>query len=1150
MDTDKKYWYQTLKVLSHSLIGVNMTSKTHINWEVSAKGFLFAFPNAKEESVPVKNWQLLSLSKADTVVVQILTQLIDEEKAEETEYSVLLPHTIVANLPGDERNSLFFSEPFPFEIEIRSSGALADSNFRYVYRFLNGRSQPFVHPTRIGCYLEITHEQTYIIAGEQYHLIEALDAFNNRSTADKTIKDNLLEFAKIKGLAQETGSTLDAYLNRENVIAPSRLSLRLKRVDDDTIEIEPLLCEEIVDEDGNASLKAILDDDQQSSFLKTFDIWNEERELYPVPDGPRIVFDAKQKEGLGQIKQHRRVSGKEKEIMLQNPQEFFDPDVINLDSFSERVIEIGEYRPRCFPFLRPNRESWLPPEGGIIIDGTMVHIPPDEARSFIECVKKAIQVGKKEILWKGQPVPATGETLKAAEQLVEIRPLTDTSSKEAVENSRKSDGGKNVLIIKDNLDQTNYRPGRLSHPGKPDLPRALKPEIKLFPHQREGIAWLQKLWIDGAKGALLADDMGLGKTLQTLTFMAWVREMDGGKFSPQPMLVVAPVALLEVWKKEYSKFLDPIFGPFLEMHGSNLNKYKDKFLAKSLNIKKEVEIKDKDDAESIIRSGRGMLLDVKQIRRAGAVITTYETLRDYQFSLGVINWRVMVMDETQKIKNPTAMVTTAAKAMKYEFGITLTGTPVENSWVDLWSIMDFVQPGRLGNLKEFVSNYQNPLKKEETDREALGRSLKKEVTSNMLRRMKEDHLKGLPEKKVEIYPVNMPDVQLNRYLEIVQKAKETLPDQINGGRKQHIFTTIAALRDISLHPYLPFYSEQSMTNFSDDELINSSARLWKTIEILKEIQRKDEKVIVFVISRKMQRILQRIIKNRFKIHAHIVNGEIPGSRRNGLVDAFQTTTGFNIIIMSPEAAGVGLNVEKANHVIHLSRAWNPAKEDQATDRVYRIGQERPVTVHIPLAVHPMFDNKECRGTFDRKLGRLLEYKRQLSRSVLLPPVVSGNEWTTMGEEILEARVKGEKTSGLSLYDIDRMFPEVFEKAVGALYRKMGEYQVTVTPQNKDFGADVVVLAHGEEKDSFLIQCKHTIDPDRLQSQNGVQEILAATGVYSQDYKINFQTVVVTNAKGFTGQTVQVASANKVNLLCRKELKELLIKYQVSFGDIH
>jgi len=1116
-----------------------------------------------------------NLSRRDVVSAHLLHQLIDYEQCEVVEGGLLVPYSIVAGLETEQIETLGLPEAFPFDIEIKSLGNLASKDFKYDYVFLNGASQPFISPKRLGAYIEITPEQTYLLLGDQFHLVEAMNEFNNAPLAQKAIRDNLLKFSKIKGLAKETGATLDNYLTSEQVIVPSKLTLRLRRIDKDTVEIEPVFCEEVIctsenilDEelsDGEEKTlynQSLLTENESKNFVDTFDKFKE-RDLYAIKDGPRLVLNEEQKNALGSIKRNRKILGKDINTLLKSPEEFFNPNVIDFENplfeknelleWSDRVIEIGEYRPRIFAFLRPDKESWLPPEGGnegvqaikggIVIDGKEYPISHEETKPLKKVLEDAIRADKRAIPWKDGVIPTTKEVLDAITDLENVRKRNEGDNKESEHTLRVPP---NILIIRDNFDVSDHRANSSVRSGHKGLPKCLLKDTNLFKHQKEGILWLQNLWVQGSKGAILADDMGLGKTLQALVFMGWVYELLSKEKTNKPMLIVAPVALLNNWRTEYEEFLEPIFGEFVELHGKKLRELKNMAVAKKYEIVKEIEIKDKEDAEKILTSGRGLLLDYKELKNAKVVLTTYETLRDYQFSLGLIEWSVIVLDETQKIKSPSAMVTTAVKAMKYDFGLSLTGTPVENSWVDLWSIMDFVQPGLLGSLKEFAKEFHNPLGKADDDeREQLGKKLKSKIAPFLMRRMKEDHLDGLPDKKIDAPLVKMPEIQIDRYMDVVKKAQEILLHDSVKKRKEHILKTIGKLRDISLHPDLPFVSEIGFTDFEDDEIINRSARLKKTIEILDQVKNKAEKAIVFVISLKMQSILQRIFKRRYSIQSYIINGKVPGSKRKGLIDSFQKTYGFNVIILSPAAAGVGLNITSANHVIHLGRAWNPAKEDQATDRVYRIGQEKTVYVHLPLAVHPSFGDS---GSFDEKLHRLLQSKRHLSKALLIPPGITQDDWKDVIKTDHGQPTKDHQSKKFNISNIDQLGPTDFENAVAAIFRKKG-HQVQVTPQSNDHGADVVVFPHGENKESFLIQCKHTVNPSTTQGSTGIKEINAAYGIYVKDYDLEFEKVVITNAIRFTSGAQQLANANNVKLIQREDVIAFLNMYSVAPADI-
>jgi SNF2 family DNA or RNA helicase len=245
--------------------------------------------------------------------------------------------------------------------------------------------------------------------------------------------------------------------------------------------------------------------------------------------------------------------------------------------------------------------------------------------------------------------------------------------------------------------------------------------------------------------------------------------------------------------------------------------------------------------------------------------------------------------------------------------------------------------------------------------------------------MKHDHLKGLPDREIKVYrDIPMPPEQAEAYGRVVAAAS-------GGARsKGEMLKTIHALRGISLHPSgsegLDPYDAQSARKWSD-----GSARVAQTLTILEEIQRTGEKALVFIEDRAVQSAFAAVVAARLDLPAEpeIINGEVAGDRRQQMVDRFQSRPpGFDLLLLSPKAAGIGLTITAANHVIHLSRWWNPAVEDQCNDRVYRIGQLKPVTVHIPLAVHPEFGD----ASFDIKLDALLARKRLLSRDMLAPPV--------------------------------------------------------------------------------------------------------------------------------------------------------------------
>jgi SNF2 family DNA or RNA helicase len=285
-------------------------------------------------------------------------------------------------------------------------------------------------------------------------------------------------------------------------------------------------------------------------------------------------------------------------------------------------------------------------------------------------------------------------------------------------------------------------------------------------------------------------------------------------------------------------------------------------------------------------------------------------------------------------------------------------------------------PGLLGNAKAFAAQYQNPLKKEDTDIVALGNEVHEKLGIYFLRRLKKDAAKDLPQKLEFKQPIEMPSVQKDVYRGIIN-------DYVVG-KQPNMLLTIMDIREVSEHPYL---YDSTLANHRTDELVDTSARLQATIAFLDRIQAKNEKVIIFAERKETQKMLQRICHERYGIVTKIINGDTPSivtrqaanrQSRQSSIDDFQSVDGFNVIIMSPVAAGMGLNVTAANHVIHYSRHWNPAKENQATDRAYRIGQTKDVYVYYPMAVSGDFKS------FDETLDELLSRKTSLATSTIFP----------------------------------------------------------------------------------------------------------------------------------------------------------------------
>lgn len=663
-----------------------------------------------------------------------------------------------------------------------------------------------------------------------------------------------------------------------------------------------------------------------------------------------------------------------------SPQLWTAAEVLDLSQYSDRVEDIGVEAPFLTPVVVRHDDSgdWFPenlcpglrlanpdnPSQPQYIPVTFAQIP-----TLQQAVRAAELAGQDTVALPGvrQPVPIA-DARRAIDALDRLR-------YEPPPSPSGSGGGKTAappsrLIIKRNLEAVDYTEKRADHlflpPGsQPQLPRALLPHVQLKEHQRTGVVWLQHLWNASpqhCRGTILADDMGLGKTLQLLTFMAHCFEADP---TLPPALIVAPVALLENWRNELQRFFATGTLPLLLLYGSELQQ---------LRVKRH-EIDEQLRAQGVTR-----LLKKGWRGNAQLVLTTYETMRDLEFALASQDWSIMVCDEAQKIKTPAALVTRSAKKQKVRFRIACTGTPVENTLADLWCLFDFVQPGMLGALSQFSRTYRQPIEAKTPEQQEKLQELRSLIEPQLLHRKKTEVATDLlaPVEDALCKQLPMTGYQLGLY----QQALDRLRQDMETGETMGQLQALQAIRKICSDPH--GHADPNSLRLPIEKLVNESPKMGWLVQQLKTLAaatHEAHKVIVFCEFRELQLQLQRVVAAFFGIAASIVNGETSADplayqNRQQLIDAFQAKDGFNVIILSPLAVGFGVNIQAANHVIHFTRTWNPAKEDQATARAYRIGQKRTVHVYYPGVVHGDF------MTFDVKLDHLLSGKRSLADDIL------------------------------------------------------------------------------------------------------------------------------------------------------------------------
>lgn len=653
-------------------------------------------------------------------------------------------------------------------------------------------------------------------------------------------------------------------------------------------------------------------------------------------------------------------------------------EVLDLSHYSERIEDIGTEKPVVVPVIARHDQDggWFEDNAavGLQIDTgedrtpTFLPVAFSEIPSLQAAVEAAEAAGATDLQLPGlaDPVPVI-DARRAVDALLAAQAALRRAD---FDPSGGGVGGsaKKRLLIKHNfeaLDYTEARADRLQMPDghAPDLPQSLRPEVALKAHQHVGIAWLQHLWDASphhCRGAVLADDMGLGKTLQLLTFMAACFERDP---SLPPALVVAPVALLENWRSELSRFFAPEM-PALTLYGDTL---------RALRVSRH-ELDEELRAQGVTR-----LLKRNWIGDARLVLTTYETMRDLEFALASQQWSIMVCDEAQKIKNPAALVTRSAKKQKVRFRIACTGTPVENTLADLWCLFDFVQPGMLGALSHFSRTYRQPIEAKSEAQQAKVEELRALIQPQILHRKKTDVAKDLP-APVEHTPCKQ--LPMSGYQHrLYEGALATLREQRDTNPSAQL-QALHAIRQICSDPH--GFAEAGTRDLAIERLVNESPKMGWLIERLKALAAErtgNHKVIVFCEFRELQLLLQRVIAAFFGFAPDIVNGDTSADprvahSRQRLIDRFQDQPGFHAIILSPLAVGFGVNIQAANHVVHFTRTWNPAKEDQATARAYRIGQTRTVTVYYPGVISAQFPS------FDVRLDALLGRKRELAADML------------------------------------------------------------------------------------------------------------------------------------------------------------------------
>ncbi|GBF82327.1 DEAD/DEAH box helicase [Aphanothece sacrum] len=458
---------------------------------------------------------------------------------------------------------------------------------------------------------------------------------------------------------------------------------------------------------------------------------------------------------------------------------------------------------------------------------------------------------------------------------------------------------------------------------------------ELRPYQQRGVGWLAFLEKWGL-GACLADDMGLGKTPQMIGFLLTLKEEE---MLTKPTLIICPTSVLNNWEREVKKFA-PSLSTFIH-HGEKRAK------------------------------GKAF---IKEINKKDLVITSYSLVYRDLKTLQEIQWQGIVLDEAQNIKNSQAKQSQAVRQLNTGFRVALTGTPVENRLSELWSILDFLNPEFLGTKQFFQRRFATPIEKY-GDRDSL-QILRSLVRPFILRRLKTDKdiIQDLPEKQEMNVFCGLSAEQGKLYQELVDHSLQQIEESEGIQRRGLILTLLLKLKQLCNHP----------SQFLKEKTLNSAQRSGKFLrleEMLEEVLEEGDHALIFTQFSEWGKLMQPYLQKKFAQDVLFLYGGTRREQRQEMIDRFQNDpNGPRIFILSLKAGGTGLNLTRANHVFHIDRWWNPAVENQATDRAFRLGQTRNVQVHKFV----------CTGTLEERIHDMLESKKQLAEQT----VDSGEQWLT------------------------------------------------------------------------------------------------------------------------------------------------------------
>lgn len=1119
----------------------------------SSRDESYKFENSPEGLIfhtdSVTSNQISSGDAGEWITAQYVTLKMLEEQgeAEGIPNGFIVSSETISRLDLESHEILGLPSQWVGAIEAIINGVTGRSSFSVDLKVSNAKGD-FTHSYDVsGPLLKFGKMRSYVLRYDQYRVFSA---YKTHKASEKSEFDNLF------------------FLNELQECKKSGCDISLSHFDNLDINIpENVTVEAEFDPNGNLVLTPFMGQEASHERVQRVlgQVVRENRNTIKVGD-EIILFDESKLNAVKEIITNRVIPKEKVQDFLSKPTAYIDASLVDLDlGFSFRVHGATTFKHAYFGETDESGIDWF----GRLASAESVYAisklkqylkDKDSLSQFQKDFENAFKTGASTVEFDGKEFDISNKE-QVEKTISDIsssigQPEKEPDSKDG-DNAGEADNSQDETLVVD-IDLNDEALDSVSPKVEASIDDICSNEElewgnydrNPFPHQERGIRWILGLLNSpsGCSGGLLADDMGLGKTYMALSSIDhYYKSVSRGGETKKPTLIVAPLSLLEVWKDEVEKTFST--SPFKDIVILQSNADLPDYREGGVEIRGSSE--DELEPKYSLKVGQKFLANRLDMPER-LVITTYQTLRDYQFSLCLVDWGVVVFDEAQNIKNPNALQTRAAKGLKAEFKLVATGTPVENSLADFWCLMDTASPGFLGSYQEFREEFVRPILQAAGDeveeiRARVGRELRIKVGALMLRRIKEDNLEGLPAKNIYVgidgtdweYKADLGRVMSGHQLEVYDG---TIANQVES-ESNHVLSALQRLRDSSLHPRLADGGrlENARDAKAAKSVVGESEKLIGLLSTLDKIRSKGEKCIIFCVNKRLQAFLSTSLGLVYKLGPlSVINGDAKAiakrksvPTRKSMIADFEDKEGFNIIIMSPVAAGVGLTVIGANHVIHLERHWNPAKEAQATDRVYRIGQKKDVYIYIPLLLHPEIES------FDVNLHRLLATKTMLKDAVVTTEDVLPNP---VGFGSTEALV----SNPITFEDCSKISWQQFEAlAIEVLSRELGASSAWLTKSGNDFGADgLMTVGNG----NVLIQVKHT--GGKYDGYRAIQEVVGAKPVYESSLGKKVERLYfITNATQLSKRSRDIAKDCLVDICSGSELADLLVKHNVSYRDI-